>query len=106
MTTPAISWAISFTVILSAFYLNRWAFQKSSKVLFRTLIGGMVVRIVLVMGLILAAWWFLQLSPVLLLISLIGYYLIFQILEAKFLQKHMRLEGAKRESHPTSEQNG
>ncbi len=100
LTTPAISWAISFLVILSAFYLNQWAFRKSNKVFFRALVGGMVVRIVVVVGLIFAVWWFLKLSPVLFLATLIGYYLIFQIMEAKFLQKEMGVKKRGEKSSP------
>ena len=94
LIAPAIGWGISFAVILSAFYLNKWAFKKSSKTLFRALIGGMVIRIVVVVGLIFVAWWFLKLPPVLFLTSLIVYYLIFQVLEARFIQTKMAAKTA------------
>ncbi len=90
LVTPFISCLISFSVILFAYYLNRWAFQKSNKVFFRVLVGGMVARIVIVVALIFLVWWLFQLSPTLFLISLIAYYLIFQIMEAMFLQKQMQ----------------
>ncbi len=89
LVTPFVSCVISFFVILFAYYLNRWAFQKSNKVFFRVLVGGMVARIVLVVALIFLVWWLLHLSPTLFLITLIAYYLIFQIMEAKFLQNQM-----------------
>ncbi len=92
LLAPAIGGAISFLVILSAYYLNRWAFRKSHKVFLRALVGGMVARIVLAVGLFFGAWWFLKLPPALFLISLIVYYLIFQVLEARFIQTQM---GAK-----------
>ena len=89
LVTPFIGCLISFFVILFAYYLNRWAFQKSNKVFFRVLVGGMVARIVIVVALIFLVWWFFHLSPTLFLISLIAYYLIFQIMEANFIQKQM-----------------
>lgn len=89
LITPFVSSLISLAVIFSAYSLNRWAFRKSHKVFFRLLIGGMVTRIVLVVILILIAWRLFHLNPTLFLISLIGYYLIFQILEVKILRKQM-----------------
>ncbi len=94
LVTPFISCLMSLFVILLAYYLNRWAFQKSNKVFFRVLVGGMVARIVIVVALIFLVWWLFQLSPTLFLISLIAYYLIFQIMEAMFLQKQMRKKSA------------
>jgi len=90
LVTPFIGCLISFFVILFAYYLNRWAFQKSNKVFFRVLVGGMVARIVIVVALIFLVWWFFHLSPTLFLISLIAYYLTFQIMEANFIQKQMQ----------------
>jgi len=90
LVTPFVSFLISFSVILFAYYLNQWAFQKSNKVFFRALVGGMVARIVIVVALIFLVWRFFHFSPTLFLVSLIAYYLIFQIMEARFLQKQMQ----------------
>lgn len=90
LITPFVSFLISFLVILFAYYMNQWAFQKSTKVFFRVLLGGMIVRIVLVVFLIFLVWQFFHFSATLFLISLIAYYLIFQIIEARFLQKQMQ----------------
>jgi len=75
-------------VILFAFVANSWAFSRSTKDFYRVVLGGMLVRFVLV-GIILFVFWkFVNIDFIAFVTSFLGFYLVLHFVEIKYLQKH------------------
>lgn len=85
-----VAWGASFVIILSGYLANQWAFTRSHKVFLSTLLGGMALRILLLVGLILLIY-FKQWVPVFwFLIFLAGYYFLFQLVEVVVINRQLK----------------
>ena len=90
-TFPSLmsGWLISLMIILFGYVANHWAFSRSHKVFLAVLLGGMVLRIALVIGIV---FWInsTQLLPMLpFLVTLTIYYFIFQSIEIVVIKRQL-----------------
>lgn len=72
---------------LLAYYLAVWSQQRSTQAFFRAVLGGMAVRLGLVLGAVVAAILALRLPSVPLAISLLAHFSLFLVLELTFLHR-------------------
>jgi hypothetical protein len=72
----------------AAFFLVRWSEKRSSNTFIRAVIGGMVARMALMLGAVVAAVLYLGLPKEPLAISLLSYFVLFLIVELRVLHKH------------------
>ena len=72
----------------AAFFLVRWSEKRSSNTFLRAVIGGMVARMALMLGAVVAAVLYLGLPKEPLAISLLSYFVLFLIFELRVLHKH------------------
>jgi|GEM_PF-2839030 hypothetical protein len=86
-------WGTSWIIILLGYLANQWAFARSHKVFFGVLLGGMALRILVVMGILALVWrygWF----PVFwFLLILAGYYFLFQTVEVWVIHRQLKRKG-------------
>jgi hypothetical protein len=73
---------------LAAYFLVRWSEKRSSNTFMRAVIGGMVVRMALLLSAVLLAILYLGLPKLPLAISLLSYFVLFLIFELGVLHKH------------------
>ena len=81
-------------VILFAFVANSWAFSRSTKDFYRVVLGGMLVRFVLVGAILFVFWKFVEIDFIAFVTSFLGFYLLLHFVEIHYLQK--RLVGKKK----------
>ena len=90
------AWLVSLLIILFGYLANQWAFTRSHKVFLGVLLGGMVVRILLVVGII---FWIYEkgwLPLVWFLVMLAVYYFLFQSVEIWLVNRQLKAQGLKR----------
>ena len=80
---------------LCAYFLVRWSEKRSSNTFLRAVIGGMVVRMALMLGAVLLAILYLGLPKLPLAISLLSYFVLFLILELRVVHKHTTPQAAR-----------
>ncbi len=80
---------LSFFIILFAFFINSWALKRSGKAFYRAVFGGMAVRFLLVTLSLFYVWKFTELNLIVFVVSLMGFYLLLQILEIRYIQKNL-----------------
>jgi len=80
---------ISLMNMLFAFFSMKWAFNKSNKTFFKVVLGGMGIRFLVLMGAIFFVWKFVHIPFIAFIISLIGFYLMLQVFEIKFIQSEL-----------------
>lgn len=85
----AYGYLVSLINMLFAFFSMKWAFNKSNKIFFTVILGGMGVRFVVLIGALFFVWKFAQIPIIAFIISLIGFYLLLQFFEIKFIQKQL-----------------
>jgi hypothetical protein len=72
---------------LLAYYLAVWSQQRSTRAFFGAVVGGMAVRMGLMLGAVLTAVLALGLPSVPLALSLLGHFALFLVLELTFLHR-------------------
>jgi len=88
--TAAVAGALLSTVnVLLGFFAIEYAFDKSYTVFLKAVLGGMGLRMLLLLGVMIALILVFHMHTVALTISLLGFYLIYLILEVLFIQKKM-----------------
>ena len=80
--------AIASANTLAAYFLVRWSEKRSSNVFLRAVIGGMVARMALMLGAVLASILYLGMPKLPLTISLLSYFMLFLIFELRVLHQH------------------
>jgi hypothetical protein len=90
--TAAIVGALLSTVnVLLGFLAIEYAFDKSYSVFLKAVLGGMGLRMVLLLGILIVLILVFHLHTVALTISLLSLYLIYLVLEILFIQKKVLL---------------
>ena len=79
--------ALSTLNVIVGFVAIEYAFEKSYTVFLRTVLGGMGIRLVLLLGALTLFIVFLGIHAVALTVSVLAFYLIFLILEVLFIQR-------------------
>ncbi len=84
------AWLISFLIILNGYFANQWAFGRSHKVFLGVLLGGMAVRILVIVGIVLIIYWTKMIPMVWFLVFLAIFYFLFQIVEIIVINYQLR----------------
>jgi hypothetical protein len=66
---------------LAAYALIRWSAQRSNQTFFRAILGGMLARLALMLGVVAAAIAFGAIPPAPLVASLLSYFVLFLVTE-------------------------
>ena len=85
-----LAWLLSFAIILAGYLANQWAFTRSHKVFLSVLLGGMAVRILVIVGIVLAIYWTNVVPVVWFLIFLTIFYFSFQVIEIIVINRQLR----------------
>lgn len=83
------SWLLSFIVILSGYYANRWSFSKTPKMFYFVLFGGMAFRVLVVVVLVVWAYQGGWPPMVPFLTTLAIYYFVFQTMEIVLIRRQL-----------------
>jgi hypothetical protein len=93
------SWDVILGVMLGAFLSTfnvllgfaaiEYAFDRSYSVFLRTVLGGMGLRLILMLGMMMGLILMFHVHVVALTISLLGFYLVYLVLEVLFIQRKM-----------------
>ncbi len=75
--------------VLAGFLTIEYAFEKSYTTFLKSVLGGMGIRMALMIGALLVLIRFVQLHAVALTLSVLGFYLVYLVLEILFLQRRM-----------------
>ncbi len=93
--TGVILGAVLSTVnVLLGYVAIEVSFEKSYTVFVRTVIGGMGVRLVLMLGLLALLVSVFQVHALALTFSLLGFYIVYLFLEVLFIQRKVTLKNA------------
>ncbi len=85
---------ISTINVLLGFFAIEFSFNKSYTVFVRTVIGGMGVRLVIMLGLLALLIGIFRVHAVALAFSLLGFYAVFLLLEVLFIQRKVTLKNS------------
>ncbi len=85
--------AISTVNVMLGFLTIEYAFEKSYTVFLKAVLGGMGLRLMLMLGALLALILLAGMHPVALTVSVMVLYLIYLILEILFLQRKVLAKG-------------
>ncbi|NIR51387.1 hypothetical protein GWO43_22650 [candidate division KSB1 bacterium] len=80
---------VSLINILFAYYSIKWAFNKPNKTFFAVVLGGMGLRFVILISALFFVWKFSQVPLLGFIVSLVGFYLMLQVFEIRFIQKEL-----------------
>ncbi len=80
---------VSLANILFAYYSIKWAFGKSNSTFFSVVLGGMGVRFASVLLALFLVWKFSDIPIVAFVVSLMGFYLMLQFFEIRYIQKEL-----------------
>jgi hypothetical protein len=72
---------------LAAYFLGVWSESRSTQAFFNAVLGGMLVRMTFMFGAVLLGALVLGLPRVPLVLSLLGYFVLFLVLELTFLHR-------------------
>lgn len=84
----ALGGALAAANTLAAYFLVRWSEKRSSNAFLRAVIGGMVARMALMLGAVVAAILYLGMPKLPLSFSLLSYFVLFLVFELGVLHKH------------------
>jgi hypothetical protein len=91
ITAAAIGALLSTVNVLLGFFAIEYAIDKSYTVFLKAVLGGMGIRMLLLLGAMLVLILVFHLHAVAFTVSLLGLYLIYLILEILFIQKKVLL---------------
>jgi hypothetical protein len=86
---------LSTVNVLLGFLTVEFAFEKSYTTFLKAVLGGMGIRMVMMLGAMLVLIMLVQLHALALMISLLGFYLVYLILEVLFLQRRVLEKGQR-----------
>ncbi|MFQ5750453.1 MAG: hypothetical protein ACE5HI_00530 [bacterium] len=81
---------VSLINIIFAFFSIRWAFSKSTRTFFAVVLGGMGLRLVVLVLALFFVWNFVTVPFAGFVISLVCFYLTLQFFEVRFIQKELQ----------------
>jgi hypothetical protein len=91
ITAAAIGALLSTVNVLLGFFAIEYAFDKPYTVFLKAVLGGMGIRMLLLLGAMIVSILVFHLHAAALTISLLGLYLIYLVLEVLFIQKKVLL---------------
>jgi hypothetical protein len=81
---------VSAVLAVGSYFALRWAMSRSSYVFLRTLLGGMLVRLIVIGGAMVWAWKFSTIDAFAFTVTVLVSYVVFQIIEVMMAQKQLR----------------
>jgi hypothetical protein len=87
---------VSAILALGSFYSLRWAMSRSHQIFLKTLLGGMLARLVIIGIAMIWVWKFSTIDALTFTVTLLISYIIFQIIEIVIVQKQFRSKGLAR----------
>ena len=91
ITAVAVGALLSTVNVLLGFFAIEYAFEKPYTVFLKAVLGGMGLRMLFLLGVMIVLILVFHIHPVALTISLLSLYLIYLILEVLFIQKKVLL---------------
>jgi hypothetical protein len=88
-TAVAAGAALSTLNVMFGYMAIRYSFDKSHTTFLKAVLGGMGLRLLFMLGAFTALIVGFRLHPVALTVSLLGFYVVFMILEIVFIQQRM-----------------
>jgi len=76
---------------VAAYALVRWSEHRPMRMFFRAILGGMAARMAVMLLAVAAGVKWLHLPPLPLAVSLLGYFVLFLVMEVVILQRHPRV---------------
>ncbi len=95
LIAAAVGALLSTLNALAGFLAIEYAFDKSYTTFLKAVLGGMGVRMVVMLGALLALILLLRVHAVALTLSMLGFYLVYLILEIVFIQRKMLTKGQR-----------
>ena len=86
---------LSTVNVLAGFLTIEYSFEKSYTVFLKTVLGGMGMRMVVMLGLMLLLILVVRLETVPFTISLLGFYFVYLVLEILYLQKKVAVKNRR-----------
>ncbi len=80
----------AWIVACSFFFLLSWSYKKSTRVFHFSLFGGMALKIAILLAFIALSITIFQVNYLWLIVTVMVYYLAFQVLEITFFAKYFR----------------
>ncbi len=87
-----ISGIISTVNIIAAFFIIKWTINKDLKIFMRTFFGGMGIRVLILVGVIVSIIKFVDVNQFTFIFSLIILYVLYQIWEIWLINSYLRKE--------------
>lgn len=84
-----LGYLVSLVNILLAFFSIKWAFRRSTRTFFSVVVGGMVVRFVILVLALFLVHAFTDIPLTAFAVSLIGFYLTLQVFEIRYIQNEL-----------------
>ena len=91
ITGAAVGALLSTLNVLLGFFAIEYAFDKPYSVFLKAVLGGMGVRMALLLGVLIVLILVFKMHTVALTVSLLGLYVVFLVMEILFLQKKVLL---------------
>lgn len=91
ITAAAVGALLSTANVLLGFFAIEYAFDKPYTVFLKAVLGGMGIRMLLLLGAMIVSILVFHLHTVALTVSLLGLYAIYLVLEVLFIQKKVLL---------------
>ncbi len=95
LIAAAVGAVLSTLNALAGFLAIEYAFDKSYTTFLKAVLGGMGVRMVVMLGALLALILLLRVHAVALTLSMLGFYLVYLILEILCIQRKMLTKGQR-----------
>ena len=95
LIAAAVGAALSTLNVLAGFLAIEYAFEKSYTTFLKAVLGGMGVRMMVMLGALLALILLVHLHAVALTLSMLGFYLVYLILEILFIQRKMMTDNQR-----------
>jgi len=98
-TAAVVGALLSTANVLLGYLAIEYSFEKSYTTFMKMVLGGMVARMLLTLGIMVVLIVVLHMHAVALTVSLLGFYLIYLVMEVLYVQKKILVRNREHEEH-------